>query len=294
VILFYKTFGQKNHHRLLDALYKYAPTPKYMYNTVDFSSHSRMNMKADAIVFAGIIRGSGNIFKWCINNKKRFLYLDHAYINRGYNEHDPGREWMRITDSGFLWNKMVDQSSARWDEFFSREHQLSPWMVNKSRPNILVLPPSLSTQALYPDSKEWISLTLKALRENTNRNIVIREKPLQVETHSITNQVIRPVKIQHARTIDSELADAYCVVTYNSAVAVQATIMGIPVFTSPNAAAAPMSINLTEIDNPAEPQRQRWLDQLVHHQFRTREMLDGTIWDMIYKIDNNDLSLSAQ
>ena len=73
---------------------------------------------AKCIMFAGIIRGEGNIYQYCIRNNKRFLYMDHAYINRGYSP-NPEEEWMRITDSRFSWNVFEERTPDRFNNFFA-------------------------------------------------------------------------------------------------------------------------------------------------------------------------------
>jgi hypothetical protein len=241
----------------------------------------RLNNHAKVIVFAGMIRGEGNIYKWCSLRNKRFLYIDHAYLDAGYKS-DPKKEWMRITDSGFLWNTIEDRPTDRWDAHFGSSYGtgLGSWMTNRDKKNILVLPPSLSTQWLFPESKTWLQQTLRELEPYTDKEIIIREKPLQPVIDQ-ANNIVDKSKYVHTKTIDQELADAYMVASYNSAVTVKATMMGIPVFTSQNCAAAPMSINLDQISDPPEPNRSRWLQQLVYHQFRTSEMSDGTVLDML-------------
>lgn len=281
MIIFYFNKSKPNHHQMITALHDSYYGNKLLLPTRSFPNNMRLNNHAKIIVFAGMIRGEGTIYKWCVSKNKRFLYIDHAYINPGYKS-DPTKEWMRITDSGFLWNTIENRTDNRWDVFFRPTHGsgIAPWMINKLNKNILVLPPSLSTQWLFPESKVWLQQTLRLLEDKTDKPIVIREKPMQPVIDA-GNNITGKEKYNHEKTIDEELADAYLVASYNSAVTVKATMLGIPVFTSSNCAAAPMSIDLNKIDNPPEPDRKAWLRQLVHHQFRTSEMADGTVFDML-------------
>lgn len=264
-------------------LYNSCPAKvKFNYPTQDFRRNTRINQKADLIVFAGIIRGEGNIFKWCRENNKRFLYLDHAYINRGYDfdVKYPEKEWMRITDSAFCWDRWEDRPSDRWNKFFEETHgPLKPWLGNKEAQNVLILPPSLATQYLFPDSTEWLNKTIRLIKRNTDRPFVVREKPLQPLLNT-NNDVIDIVKHDN-KPLDEDLDNAYCLITYNSAVAVQSIIRGIPTISYRTGCANHMSFNITEIDNPPEPPRQAWLNQLVYHQFTTAEMIDGSVWQML-------------
>ena len=289
MIVFYKNENQSHHVRLIEHLYRsYPGKKKSLVKTSEFFKNVRLNQAANCIVFAGIIRGEGNIYQYCIRNNKRFLYMDHAYINRGYSS-DPEEEWMRITDSRFSWNVFEEQNSDRFDNFFSEKIPLiKGYRNNDTAKKILILPPSLATQFIFPESRVWLQKVTSFLVKNTNRDIVIREKPIQTKL-TPRNMVVEAVKYKHERTIEEELADAYAVITYNSAVVVQAAMMGIPVHSHENGCGAPISFNIEDIDNlPPEPPRRRWLHQLVHHQFRTTEMIDGSIWPMIFKDEKID------
>lgn len=279
MFVFYQNPEKQEHVRLIKMLYDSCRKNKILLNTSQFTSHARLNLASERIIFAGMIRGEGTIYKWCQEREKKFLYIDHAYLHRGYGD-SPNNTWMRVTDTGFCWTGLEEKSSGRWDRFFSQHYPLKPWMSNQDKKNILILPPSLSTQWLFPESKLWLQNTLKLLSSYTDREIVIREKPFQpVINHR--NVIVGKVKHDHDQTIDEQLNDAYMVATFNSAVAIQATLMGIPVYTSDECAASPMSMNLNYIDAPPEPARNKWSRQLVHHQFNIEEMQSGEIWKML-------------
>ena len=278
MIVFYFNKTQPNHVRIINHIHKSYPGTKLLLPTESFSRNARINQKADCIVFAGMIRGEGLIYKWCQENAKKFLYIDHAYLERGYNS-NPAIEWMRITQNGFTWNKMSTESKDRWDQYFGKKYQLQPWRSNKGNA-ILILPPSLATQYIFPKSIKWLEQTIRTVQQITSRPITVREKPLQTELGP-QNQVLKRIKYSHKNSIDKDLAEAHCVITYNSAVPVQATIMGIPTLTNEVGAAHPISFRLQDIENPPEPFRDRWLYQLVHHQFRTEELINGDVWKML-------------
>lgn len=275
MIVFYRNPLQTRHKRIIENLYNSCPWGKKLLDTNTFGANLRLNQKAKLIVFAGMIRGDGLIYKWCRQNGKRFFYIDHAYLKRGYNT-DPDNEWFRVTDSDFLWNKMESRGRERWDEHFASHYSIQPWRLGKGK-NILVLPPSQATQYLFPKSKLWLDQTVRTIKRYTDKPIVIREKPTQ-QIISANNQVIKPLKYEHDKTIEAELDDAYALVTYNSGVTVDALIKGIPVFCDQNNAAAPMSLNIEDIGVHTLKDREAWLHQLVYHQFLTREMLNGKIW----------------
>lgn len=277
-MLFYANPNHKQHVRLIKHLYESYEGEKLIQPTSRFTANLKLNILADTIVFAGFIRGDGIIYNWCVDNRKRFLYLDHAYLNRGYNNENPDDEWVRITDSKFTHNTIMQRSSLRWDTYFAEKFPIKPY--SPPGDNILVLPPSHATQYLFPGSKAWMDQTIDKIKAVTGCPTVIREKPMQVKVDAANNTHNR-VEYDHTRTIEQELKLARCVVTFNSAVPVLATTMGIPVITSNVAAAWPMSIPIETIENPVEPDRESWLHQLVHTQYMTKELINGDFWSMI-------------
>ena len=282
MILFYLNNKNNNQARIIRNLYRSCPHEKSLNATVRFEDNTKLNSKATTIVFAGMIRGEGIIFKYCQNTGKDFIYVDHAYINRGYNISDSDNEWMRITHNRFTWNKILTESTDRWNKHFARTYQLSPWNSRDGK-NILVLPPSQATKYLFPESVEWTEKAIKDITSQINAPVKIREKPKQPVIDPNTNQVIDRLDFNHGTTIDAELLNAKYVIAFNSAVPVQATIMGIPCITSIQSAAYPMSVNPERIKYPPEPDRQAWLNQLVHHQYTSTEMKSGSVWPMLDK-----------
>ena len=280
VILFYYNREQKHHTRLIKALYDSYVGLKSLFETQYFTRNTRLNQRADYLVFAGMIRGEGNIYKWCQTHNKPFFYLDHAYLNRGYNTANPENEWFRITDSKFLWNTLEHRTQERWNQYFSASYPIRPQRTQGK--HILVLPPSLATQFIFPNSKSWLDQSLKSIQQYSDKPIVVREKPTQ-HILGTNNQIIRPLRFDHEKTIEEELEDAYAVVTYNSGVTVEATIMGVPVICDQNNAAAPISNRLEHLANLSlnDSLTESWLYQLVHHQYSTKEILNGTVWQWL-------------
>lgn len=282
MILFYLNSKNKSQARIIRNLYRNYLGEKQLQATSRFSPTNKLNEQANIIVFAGILRGEGLIYRYCKENNKNFLYVDHAYLSRAYNFKDPTNEWMRITPNAFTWSKNQLEPPDRWNQYFVRRYQLSPWNRNNGS-YILALPPSNATKAMFPESAEWMEKTLAEISKLSNLPIKVREKPAQVTVDPNTNQVIGGTSIVHKNTIEADMLGAKLIVTFNSAVPVLGTVLGIPCFCSPYAAAYPMNINLNYINNPPEPNRQEWLNQLVHHQYTSEEMKNGQVWHLLKK-----------
>lgn len=281
MILFYLNNKSYHYSRIILNLFKSYPNKKQIMSTLRFDPNSKINLEADVIVFAGMLRGEGLIYQYCRDNGKNFIYLDHAYIDRGYNPENLPNEWMRITYNAFTWSQYQLEKNDRWQQHFAEKYPLTPWNSNDGD-RILVLPPSEATKFIFPKSEEWMKETLDTIKQKTKLPIYIREKPDQPIVNT-RNEVVDRKKFHHETSIDEDMAKARLIVTFNSAVPVLGTIKGIPCYCSPHAAAYPVSINLDQLDNPPEPKRQEWLDQLVYHQYTSFEMKTGKIWELLEK-----------
>lgn len=283
MIIVYFNPEQKHHRRILTSMFRsHVSSDKKLIPSNEFNQHMDLNNRAKLLVFAGMIRGEGLIYKWCVDNNKQFLYVDHAYINRGYKANSPTEEWMRVTHNSMTWNQNVHETSERWNYFFKDKHKLSTWCGNKGK-NILVLPPSNATKYIFPESERWVNETVEAVRIATKAPVIIREKPEQPLIDSKTNAITGRQTFSHDLSIDEEIARAKVIITYNSAVPVTGIIRGVPCISSIHGAAYPMNTKIKELDNPPEPDRQGWLNQLVHHQFTGLEIKKGLIWPMLRK-----------
>lgn len=279
MFLFYLNSKHQYHSRTIRNLFRSCPETKELQATNRFVELEKMNKKASVIVFAGMIRGEGLIYHWCKENNKNFIFVDHAYLNRGYNN-NLNNEWMRVTYNEFTWNKFQSETSDRWIKNFSDKYSLSPWNLQDGK-YILVLPPSEATKYLFPESVQWTEDAIQQVTKQVNLPLKIREKPDQPQIDAITNQVIGRLNFDHQTTIEQDLSGAKYVIAFNSAVTVQATLMGIPCICSSKSATYP--VNSLFFKNPPEPNRQAWLDQLVHHQYTSVEIKTGEIWTMLRK-----------
>jgi hypothetical protein len=282
MILFYLNSKNKSQARIIRNLYRSYTGVKNLQATSRFNPNNKINDDAKLIIFAGILRGEGLIYRYCKESNKNFLYVDHAYLERGYNFAESNNEWMRITPNAFNWSQNQIESNDRWNQFFAKKYQLSAWNRNNGS-YILALPPSNATKAMFPESSEWMEKTLAEISKKSNLPIKIREKPNQVTVDINTNQVSGANTFFHTNTVEADMLDAKLIVTFNSAVPVLGTILGIPCYCSPYAAAYPMNINLNYINNPPEPSRQTWLNQLVYHQYTSQEMKSGKVWELLAK-----------
>ena len=184
-----------------------------------------------------------------------FFYVDDAYFNGG-----PGQSY-RITRNGYEVGPVRECSS---DRVQAHDVVLERWRRGGS--NVVVCPPTDDFMAAH-DCADWLEKTLDALQRHTDRPIVVRRKPRPGET---------------VETLPEALSKAHALVTHSSNVAIEAVVAGGPVFVSPSSAAAPMGLtDLSSIESPVYPDRDKWLAHLAYCQFSFEEMRSGAAWRML-------------
>lgn len=141
-----------------------------------------------------------------------------------------------------------------------RKLRVSPWKT--AGRHIVVAEPS-ETYAKSHGIEGWTERTVERLKEVTERKIIVRDKLCK-----------RPLEV--------DCFEAHCLVSHGSVAAVEAVILGCPVFVDKDSAAALVGLtDLQQIEAPIYPERQPWLNSLAYCQFNEAEICDGTLWRLI-------------
>lgn len=217
-------------------------------------STKRANLRGLSIVY-GILRGTAAIIKDCEKRGLDYLYCDHSYFDACRVDYSL-TEWKgyyRVIPNHRYFQPTIDMPSDRWD---SLGIKLKPW--RKGGDHIVVIPITRWVGAFYGiDPESWLKRTLHTLKQHTDREIVVKQKDL-------------------GRLRDT-LEGAWALVTFASNAAVEAAIQGIPIFTSPLAAAWRMADHdLLHIEAPRMPDRGQSLYNLAYQQFTPKEIVRGT------------------
>jgi hypothetical protein len=142
---------------------------------------------------------------------------------------------------------------------------MAPWREN-GRHVILALPGSGFGRAIGLDMGVWIQRSQTILRRATGRPIIVRPK-------------------KSGRTMDADMRHCWALVTHSSNVAVDAVLMGIPVFVAPTCPAAPVgNLDLAKMETPDMPDRSHWFDSLMAQQFTVDEMRSGLAKDYLQMV----------
>ena len=245
----------------------------------------------DAISVFGILRGTG---KALLEAKKKGIdsyYFDHSYFDAGYKEN----HWVRICKNAHSMNYLKDSSPKRWLENFDKLYQIQNWKKsNSKRKNILIIPPT-SAICWYFSCHEWLKELMDILKHKLNSkllsNIKIRVKPNEPLVDINGNFLgIRNSNNICGTSLQEDLNNSLIVIAYNSQVALEATIRGIPVIVNENNACHSISFSLNDINSNLnnriffkEPDRKKLFNWLSNNQFKLEELKNGFAWEMLNK-----------
>ena len=103
-----------------------------------------------------------------------------------------------------------------------------------------------------------------------------------------TNLEIRIRKKNSLVSFESEVKGAKCVVSLQSAAAIQAHIWGVPGYCDEMSAVYPVSNSIASISKGldkiklcTEKKRQNWLDSILANQYTMTEIADGTCYNRL-------------
>jgi len=199
------------------------------------------------------------IAKWRSEGRP-WIYWDRGYARRVF------ATWLpRGQDGGYYrWHVGSFQAQSirpvpndRWKAL---NVPVEKWKVGGR--HIVIAAPT-RTYARFHCCESWIADTIDALARVTDRQLVIRDK-------------------ESKRSLQSDLHGAHALVTHGSIAAVEAVILGYPVFVHPDSAASLVGrTDLKKIESPVYPDRQPWLNALAYSQFNETELIDGTLWRLL-------------
>jgi len=266
----------KNHQKLLNtAMYNFTKgcngVPLSYQEAIDFPDNTWV------IYGAGMIKAVKN----CWANNTPFFYIDNQYLGNMRSK----KQYHRVVKNHVHdIRPIIERPRDRLEKVINylkwaqlKRPDLNPTLLDPkpftSGQHILVAPPSPKSFTLWNINQEdWINQTVSEIKKYTDRPIKIRLKRPRDERF-IEN------------TLEQDLEDSHCLVTYNSVAACEAIINGKPAFTlGPNAACQLSLDDLSKIEHPYIPsddEREAWLRHLSYSQFTRTEMYSGLAWDIL-------------
>lgn len=188
---------------------------------------------------------------------RRFIYWDRGYWLRVF------ATWLPRGQDGGLYRWHVGSFQLQQlrdvpaDRLAQRPAPVRPWA--RGGRHIVVAQPT-PTYSRFHGIEGWTDRTLDALALASDRQIVIRGK-------------------ESKRPLQADLDGAHALVAHGSNAAVEAAILGCPVFVHRDSAAALVGqTDVGRIERPVYPDREPWLRALAYSQFSEAELVDGALW----------------
>jgi len=196
--------------------------------------------------------------------------IPYFFIDRGYIIDDGRKQWMRVSYNSFQMDQMRDFGSWR------RSIRIKPKKWKKNGDYILVVPPCPKAGKYWGfDNKKWLESTVTELREHSNRDILVRARPLVRDRYSGPKSLINAAK------------NAHCIVVYNSNAATEAIFHGTPAIVLGEAASKFVAVqSISQVENLIRPDRTEWVKNLMYNQFTRDELADGTALKALIKMHN--------
>jgi hypothetical protein len=197
---------------------------------------------------------------------RNWYYADHAFFT-------PRRgKYFRVTKNAYQYQPSVgDLRAATPDRFLAQHVDLWPdWRRNNGGSAIVICPNSVPYMARFGiDAQRWTLDIVKQLGQLTDRPLIVRWK---------TQAARRPLYV--------DLHDAWAVIVYDSASAIEAIVAGVPVFVlAPHATTRMMGCaDLTQIESPVFPDgREQFIWALAEHQWTLPEIAEGRAWKTLHR-----------
>jgi hypothetical protein len=185
-----------------------------------------------------------------------FLYIDHAYFNRGY-EHGN----FRLIYNTIHQTKVFDYPDDRRKKFSVK---LRDWQEFTDG-RIVFIPSPKNPMAFHKD-ETWNNDAIDILVSKTDRDIYVKE----IKTKGLGDSIKK----------------CFALVSHCSVAAVEAACHGVPVVCPEVSPAYHVGVGLNDIEAPQRPDRNKWVNTLTYSQFTLEELRSGYAWDIIKEMNN--------
>lgn len=284
-----------------ELLWTYHPLPNSV-QVVSFSDKKTIQ-SADIFLQTNIKGGKrekklGNIYQYVLDSSKPFICVESAVFRRNMPVPPNPKAYHRwswtsyFRDEGDYCNE--NSPSDRWNQIRKDQNiEIKPWKTNGDyvllvlqRPGDTSLTKLIAKHGTY---ENFISYTIKEIRKNTDREILIRPHPSRKQ---IQIKIIESINLKGIRISDTpsregalsggdglykDFSDACAVVGFNSNALTESVCEGIPTFSMcPSSMAWDVSNkSLENLENPVLFERQQWLNNLGYCQWREDECFEG-------------------
>jgi hypothetical protein len=200
--------------------------------------------------------------------KKPTIAFSDGFVHRGWK---PGAHFAVTRNGLHAYGDVIRMMPGdRWTKL---NIQFMPWRESKKDDPILIAHQHVSAYD-GQDRQAFFHSIIAELQQRTNRQLILRPHPRDKTLSGLPGGCLIS-----RRPLIEDLSAAHAVVTYDSNIAVEALIYGIPVFTFRRTMADPLACHdIAQIENPEKPDRQQWAHDLAYCQWNVQEIRNGLPW----------------
>lgn len=234
------------------------------------------SMSADAAVIWSVLwngRMTANraVYRHYRTQNKPVIIVEVGALYRGHT-------WKiavnNITSAGYYGHT----EDLDWDRPAKLNISLATQFVHTEEIVIAAQHP-LSLQTENINMPVWVHQQITNIRAVSDRPIVVRPHPrsrLPLGELPAGVKVVQPQKLTN--TYDSYDMHYRChaVINYNSGPGIQAAVAGCRPVVDQSSLAAPVAINLANIEQPYDVDRAQWLVEICHTEYTVEEIITGT------------------
>ena len=228
----------------------------------------------EKVVFMGFLRGGNLVYNWAELHGVDFYYIDRPY----WGESRKTPYWMRCTKN----QHVKSFNDNRPDDRFKKSYKEPIKPFHKNGKYILIVPPSHSIAEMF-NGKNWLNDTLKILKQNTDREIVVREKPYNPEAIIDSTGKMMPGESKNKQpTKPFEWNKVHAVVTFNSSITIKALANGVPCFANFDNPCLPVcETDFSKIETPKYDDPRPVFNSLAYGQFTQEEYRNGYCMEIL-------------
>lgn len=201
---------------------------------------------------------------------KPFLVMERGYIG-------DRMQWTSLGWDGLNGRARFPAAQDRGERFWHNfEHLACEW--EQVDGYYLVMGQVIGDMALtMVDFQRWVEDTVEAL-ERLRLDVRFRPHPEAVKRGQVFNV---PSYMVLGGTMADALAEAACVVTWNSNSGVDAVLAGVPVVTTDEGAMAWPVTSHSPFEPLVTPDRNEWFRDMAWKQFTLPEIQSGFAWEIV-------------
>ena len=209
---------------------------------------------ATAVVVHGVLRNNAKVIREATRRGIDWYYIDNGYLGT----------YKRFCKNSTAPDKVYKGDKPR----FEHNTKFQKWRGGQGE-NIIVLPPSPPYMDTF-DQRDFLNYCAHNINIYTGKPIIVRAKP---------------AKGRFAPPWEEQLKNAYCVVTWGSALALDAMIQGVPTISLGWCPAGPASKQLEDLETNRmleEPDREAIVNNLTWFSYEKNEL--SQVWDSVAEV----------